>query len=137
MALDSIHEAVKAALLKDGWDITSDPYRLSVGGSTIIIDLGAEKVIAAEKESEKIVVEIKSITGKSVLYSFYPALGQYLIYRDALLEEGIKREVYLSTSQYAFSRLKRNPFLVRRMNQYEMKFIVVDDESETVVQWIK
>jgi hypothetical protein len=31
MARDIIHEAVKAALINDGWIITDDPFRLEIG----------------------------------------------------------------------------------------------------------
>ena len=60
-AKDIYHETVKNAMLKEGWTITHDPYRLRLTrGKNLFIDLGAEKLIAARKDSEKIAVEIKS-----------------------------------------------------------------------------
>ena len=53
-------------------------------GFRFIIDLGAEKFIAAEKDHEKIVVEIKSFSGSSVITDFHEALGQYRNYLIAL-----------------------------------------------------
>ncbi len=44
-ALDLYHDAVKNALLIDGWTITDDPLRLSYGGEDVYVDLGAEKII--------------------------------------------------------------------------------------------
>jgi hypothetical protein len=35
-AKDRIHHAVKNALIKDGWTITHDPYRLEVGEEKVI-----------------------------------------------------------------------------------------------------
>ncbi len=60
-AKDIYHDTVKNALIKDGWTITDDPYRLSIGKRKMYVDLGAEKLIAAEKDSRKIAVEIKSL----------------------------------------------------------------------------
>lgn len=47
-ARDVFHNAVKTALIKDGWTITHDPLTLFFGGVDLYIDLGAEKVIAAQ-----------------------------------------------------------------------------------------
>jgi hypothetical protein len=53
MARDKIHEAVKNALIKDGWTITDDPLILLPEEDNIAIDLGAEKLLLAEKGVEK------------------------------------------------------------------------------------
>jgi hypothetical protein len=60
MAKDVFHNSVKAALQKEGWTITHDPYELAVGGVEMYIDLGAEQLLGAEREGVKIAVEIKS-----------------------------------------------------------------------------
>ncbi|MEM6299947.1 MAG: element excision factor XisH family protein, partial [Bacteroidota bacterium] len=57
---DKYHEQCKAALIKAGWKITHDPFIMEVEGVTYQIDLGAESIVAAEKEDDKILVEIKS-----------------------------------------------------------------------------
>lgn len=62
-ARGSYHEIVRKALIKDGWTITDDPLTLKFGMTELYVDLGAEKVLAAEKEGRKIVVEIKSFLG--------------------------------------------------------------------------
>ncbi|TAE34097.1 MAG: hypothetical protein EAZ91_02000 [Cytophagales bacterium] len=60
MARDKVHEAVKVALQKDGWLVTHDPYQLRALDVEYEIDLGAEEMVAAEKEGRKIAVEVKS-----------------------------------------------------------------------------
>ena len=57
MARDIIHNILKNALINDGWSITHDPYPVKVGGFEMEIDLGAENLVAAEKEGEKIAIE--------------------------------------------------------------------------------
>ena len=69
--LDIYHDLVKTALQAEGWTITHDPYFLSAGGTELYIDLGAEKLIAAVKQNQKIAVEVKSFTGKSQITEFY------------------------------------------------------------------
>ncbi len=58
-AKDRYHDIVKQALIREGWIITHDPYRLFIGKRKAYIDLGAERVIGAEKDGERIAVEIK------------------------------------------------------------------------------
>jgi len=40
--LDIIHDAVRNALIKDGWVITYDPYIIQYRKTTLYADLGAE-----------------------------------------------------------------------------------------------
>ena len=66
-AQDIVHQAVRSALIKDGWQITHDPLTIKFEDVTLYADLGAEKVIAAQKGSGKIAVEIKSFLRKSMV----------------------------------------------------------------------
>ncbi len=59
-ARDLFHEAVKNALQKENWIVTDDPLKIEFEEVTFKIDLGAERLIAAERAGEKIAVEIKS-----------------------------------------------------------------------------
>lgn len=63
-ALDSLHGVVKNALVKDGWTVTHDPLTLRLDGLKLFVDLGAERVLAAEKGARRIVVEIKTFPGR-------------------------------------------------------------------------
>ncbi len=62
-ARDLYHDQVKKALIKDGWHITHDPLRLSWGGKDLYVDLGAEQLIGAEKDKQRIAVEVKELLG--------------------------------------------------------------------------
>ena len=100
-SLDIYHDLVKTALQDEGWTITHDPYFLSAGGTELYIDLGAEKLIAAVKQNQKIAVEIKSFLGKSQITEFYSALGQYLTYQQGLKIAEPDRELYLAIPKIA------------------------------------
>jgi len=53
MAKDIFHSHVRLALEKDGWEITDDPLLLPWGTAPVYVDLGAEKIIGAEKNDRK------------------------------------------------------------------------------------
>jgi hypothetical protein len=73
-AKDIYHDAVKNALKKENWYITNDPFILKWGARDLYIDLGAQKLIAAEKSGEKIAVEVKSFIGASPVADLENAL---------------------------------------------------------------
>ena len=83
-ARDQYHHQVKNALVKDGWTITHDPLRLKWGAKDLYVDLGAERLLNAEKGHRKIAVEVKSFAGPSEIDDLEKALGQYLLYHDVL-----------------------------------------------------
>ncbi len=79
-AKDMYHDLVHRLLVADGWRITHDPYRIVVGRKNLFVDLGAEKIIAADRDGKRIAVEVKSFEGKSEVHDLEEALGQYLLY---------------------------------------------------------
>lgn len=97
MAKDVFHQQVKKALIKDGWIITHDPFPIRISEAIKLqIDLAAENAIAAERNTDKIAVEIKSFIADSDISEFHTALGQYLNYCQALEEQEADRIVYLA-----------------------------------------
>ena len=85
-AKDIYHNAVRVALVKDGWEILTEDYTLEYGGDRLYVDIAAEKSIAAEKQGQKILVEVKSFLGRSFIHDLEQAVGQYVVYRDVLIE---------------------------------------------------
>jgi hypothetical protein len=83
-AKDIYHDTVKNALIKDEWIITDDPLKLTIGSRSLYIDLGAEKLIGAQKGAQKIAVEIKSFISPSPVKDLENALGQYILYQNLL-----------------------------------------------------
>lgn len=59
MAKDFFHSVVRNALEKDGWLVTHDPYKMKVEDVLYEVDLGAERLIAAEKAGEKSLLRSK------------------------------------------------------------------------------
>ena len=69
-ATDFIHDAVKQALIKDGWTITDDPFTITYEDATLYADLAAERALAAVRADRRIVVEIKTFLGPSLYYDW-------------------------------------------------------------------
>jgi len=135
---DKIHSKVRRALEKDDWRIAADPFRLKIGKKKYIeIDLEAEKVIIAEKENIKIFVEIKSISGASILYQFYAAYGQYEFYRDKLEENDNDQALYLAISKKTHDAVIEMPELSNWLEKHEVNLLIVNLETETIEKWIK
>lgn len=137
MARDTIHFIVREALEKEGWIVTDDPMSISVGKTSVQIDLAAEKVLFAEREKEYIAVEIKSFEQPSLLNGFYEVLGQYLIYKEAIAMSSPERTLFLALSRNAYKRVDEFPFLRHRVVQYDIKMIVVDIDQKQIHQWFK
>lgn len=99
------------------------------------IDLGAEKLLAAEKGSEKIAVEIKSFLKTSLLNEFHGILGQYLVYKEGLLRLDPERGLYLAIPFLADVRLEEYKFLQELIVQFDIKIMVFDEKKYTITKW--
>ncbi|MBW4569257.1 MAG: XisH family protein [Tolypothrix carrinoi HA7290-LM1] len=137
MAKDIFHQQVKTALIKDGWIVTHDPLIIRISEAVKLqIDLAAENAIAAERDIEKIAVEIKSFIGDSDISAFHTALGQYLNYCQALEEQEPERIVYLAVPDETYQDFFQLPFIQRAIKRYQVKLMIYDPKREEILQWI-
>lgn len=136
MAKDKIHETVKNALIKDGWKITHDPFPLTFARKTVFVDLGAEKLFGAEKDGEKIAVEIKSFIGQSPMRDLQTALGQYQVYHSYLKRSEPERHLFLAVSQFAYDGVFAHRNVQVIIEDYNLHLIVIDLEREEISQWV-
>lgn len=135
-AKDIYHNTVKNALIKDGWTITDDPLILSIGKKDLFVDLGAEKLIAAEKDNQKIAVEIKSFIGSSQINDLENALGQYILYHEILLEKQNQRVLYLALKKSAYKEIFEEPIGQILLKRKIINLLVFDEKKEIILQWI-
>ena len=108
-AKDRVHDQVVNALKKDGWTVTHDPFKVRWKTRKLLVDLGAEKLIAAERDTDKIAVEIKSFIGANDLEDLYQAIGQFVLYRKALRKADPLRTLYLAIDEGAFKLIFDDP----------------------------
>jgi hypothetical protein len=134
-AKDLFHNAVKIALTKEKWNVTDDPLIIQFGGVDLRIDLGAEKLVAAERDGERIAVEIKSFLSPSVISDFHVALGQFLNYRLALEAQESDRTLYLAIPEETFKTFFHLPFAQLAVQRYQLKLIVYNVAREEIIQW--
>lgn len=134
--LDSIHNAVKNALIKEGWAITDDPYIIEYGKTKLYVDLGAERPIAAIRAGQKIVVEVKSFIGASKLQDLKEALGQYDIYRYLLEETAPDYKLYVAVSTIAYRTFVQQDVIQLVLSKHHLPLIIVEIELEEIRQWI-
>jgi len=135
---DLFHEAVKQALQKDGWRITHDPFRIQISEAVKLkIDLGAENAIAAQRDQEKIAVEIKSFVSDSDISEFHTALGQYLNYVQALENKEPDRALFLAVPVETYRDFFQMPFIQKSLARHNVNIIIYDPAQENIEEWIR
>ena len=135
-AKDKFHDIVRLALVKDGWSVTDDPYIIQFDRVRLYADLGAERPLAAQRGSEKIVVEVKSFVGASKIQDLKEALGQYDIYRYLLEEVEPERKLFVAISSAVYDSFFSQELAQLVLKKHGLPVIVVDIESEVIERWI-
>lgn len=134
-ALDLYHNAVKQALIKDGWIVTHDPLHLRWGRKDMYIDLGAKRLLIAERFEEKIAVEVKSFIGESEMQAFRDAVGQFAIYRAVLRRTYPDYTLYLAIRDMIYTSFFEEPIGQILIEDENLKIIIFDAEQEVILQW--
>jgi XisH protein len=138
---DSIHEVVKEAIAKDGWEVTDDPYVISYGERFLFVDLGAFATtrtgfIGARKGDTHIAIEIKEFRGQSQIADLEQAIGQYTLYRLLLDRVDPERDLYLAVSEATYSDIFSEPIGTLVIAELPLKLVIVDLKRKEVSQWI-
>jgi hypothetical protein len=140
MAKDSFYPQVKTALMKEGWIITHDPLKLEIGGVKLEVDFGAERILeailAAERDHEKIAVEVKSFISPSPMNELHTALGQFIAYRLALSELEPERKLYLAIPISTYSDFFQRPFPKRLMQENDVALMAYNPIGKEILQWL-
>ena len=135
MAKDLFHEVVKVALQKEGWTITHDPYTLKALKRRFSIDLGAERVFAAQRGKETIAVEVKSFLNASPIYDFHLALGQYMNYLRVLRQNEPERTLFVAIPLDAYNSFFIEADVWQAVEDFAMSIIVFDDQKQEIIHW--
>ncbi len=135
MAKDLFHNFVKEALIVEGWQITHDPFPVDYGDVQMQIDLGAERLLAAERNAEKIAVEVKSFTKPSAISEFHTAVGQYFNYRYALRTQEPDRKLYLAVPSQTYDQFFRLRFVEEIVREQKILLVIYNIKTGGI-QWI-
>lgn len=143
---DQIHTIVREALLKDGWEITDDPYIISYGERFLFIDLGAtfpppsssvsSTIIGAHRGTDRIAIEIKDFRGKSAIQTLEQAIGQYVLYRLLLDRVDPGRQMYLAITDVVFDDFFSEPIGALVIEDLPLYLLVVNEARKEIQQWM-
>ena len=100
------------------------------------MDIAAEQPIIAQRQGRQILVEVKRFLGRSFISDFEDAVGQYIVYRDILLETDSSFDLYLAVAEGTYNsnfQRKLTQMIVRRNR---VKLIVFDSQNQVIKQWI-
>lgn len=134
---DFYHEPFVRALQKDGWIITHDPLTLPFQDTSLLVDVGAEQTIAAERGAERIAVEIKSFLKLSPIQDLKEALGQYILYADVMAEspDHSDRTLYLAVREETYNDVFDDDQTQRILRRRNIRLVIFDPIREEIVQW--
>ena len=134
-ARDKFHDAVKNALIKEGWTITHDPLSLNFTDFSLMLDLGAERLLGFDRGSERIAVEIKGFGNASRIHDFHAMMGQYQNYQAALELREPDRQLYFAVPKALFDSFFQNELVQYSIKRNKVSILIYDHENEVIVQW--
>jgi hypothetical protein len=132
---DIIHGAVKNALARDGWTVTDDPLFLEFGDEDMYVDLGAERLLGAQRGADRIAVEVKSFAGTSPLTDLHNALGQYQIYFAVLERIDPARKLFLALSKSVYDELSEMETFRLVTERFGVSLLIVNIGEQEVESW--
>jgi hypothetical protein len=135
-AKDIYHNIVKNALIKNGWQITHDPLLIRLSKKKLYVDLGAERLIAAEKNAKRIAVEVKSFTRPSDMKDLEEALGQFVLYAQLLKRYEPDRTLYLAVSESVGRTVFDEEAGLILLEEKILRLVTFDPLHEEIIKWI-
>lgn len=136
-AKDLIHDAVRTALEKDKWAITHEHMKIEFEDAYVNVDLGAEKLLVAERAHEKIAVEVKSFIGRSAIQDIEEALGQFVVYRIFLRRVEPERHLFVGISHTTFDTIFQSKAIQVLVEELNVSLVVVNTDIKEVLLWMR
>lgn len=99
------------------------------------VDLGAKRLLGAEKGEQQIAVEIKSFAGTSEMADLEKALGRFALYRMVMKEVEPERTLYLAVPQKVMEGLFQDDLGQLILQENLAQVVNFDPVEEVLVQW--
>jgi len=133
-AKDHYHDVVVRALVKAGWVITSEQFRLIIPDRQLYVDIRAAK----DTESLDILIEVKGFeNARSPVEYLAGAIGKYILYRTVLDFAGIDAPLYMAVSRKAaYNGILNEQIGKEVVRRAQVHLLVFDPESEEILAWI-
>jgi hypothetical protein len=123
------------ALDKEGWGVVKEQYTVAIEEHVIFADLLLQRG-QSPLSQQMIILEVKCFSAASGLSEFYQALGQYLVYRNALRLTEQALSLYLVVPQEVYDDLFQWPHVQASVLEAKMKLVVINLSEERIVEWI-
>ena len=91
----------------------------------------------AQREKEKILVEVKSFLKPSLSNQYHEVVGQYRNYRLMIDLNQINRELFLAVPADVYDEFFTQPFGQASIQAESLKLIVFSPNDASITQWIK
>jgi XisH protein len=111
-------------------------FKLEVGKRDLFVDLGAEKLVIAQRATQKIAVEVKSFIGASPVNDLEQALGQYMLYEKIMRREHPDRKLYLAIREAVYANFFQEEIVQIFLESGSPKLLIFDEIQEEIVQWL-
>jgi XisH protein len=108
-----------------------------LANTALFVDLGAERLLAAERGTERIAVEVTSFVGRSVMADLEQALGQFVLYRGLLRRSDPDRQLLLAIPKAIHESLLISELGRLACEEVSLTMLVFDPSSEVILQWFR
>jgi hypothetical protein len=135
-AIDQCEPIVITAPQKEGWRIRNRPYAAKTHENRLEYVFADLRLTHRSDARTLIVVEVKWFPDERSFWNdFYQAIGQYVVYRRALLMNDVDVPVYLSISSAIWEKFQDISVIPRVMDEIRVKMSVIDFEKAEVMLW--
>ncbi len=132
-AKDRHHDAVKHALVKDGWRVLREQVFIKYEDRHIWLDLLAER----SSDESVALFEVKGFEDLgSPVEALEAALGQYVLYQAILEALDNAIPLFLTVPKEAYVTFLSQPFSQVGLHKAGVKLLIFDPAKEEIVQWI-
>lgn len=130
-AKDRYHDAVKHALIKEGWTIDGEQVAFITLDRQIVIDLQVSK----QTQGQIILVEVKGFE-RSPIEQLAVAIGKLQIYRFVLDDLRKNVPLWLAVPDFAYQGIltEKMGLVLREQNRIDL--LVFSPDREEIVEWI-
>jgi hypothetical protein len=133
--LDYCHPQIVSALEKEGWTVAPVPLNIRTPTRVGYIDIQASRNINGTTQ-QIMLAEVKCFPDRSRTAELYHAVGQYVIYRATLAELNVTAPLYLAVPFDVYETIFDSTAR-RAVSDNKIKLLIVNLDTETIVQWIE
>jgi hypothetical protein len=93
--------------------------------------------VVATKDEQRIAVEVKSFVGQSTIAELEKAIGQYVLYEEALYESDTEsdRQLFLAIPKDVIVELAEDKVLSILTKRLKINILVYNPTEQQIVEW--